>query len=74
MKKKSLNSLKLNKKLISNFKTHHVEIIGGASDTGQVCCDPNFTKDCPPIDIPSIDIPTINDSCFSWCKDKCNDF
>lgn len=28
----------------------------------------------PSFEIPTIDIPTINDSCFSWCNDKCNDF
>ncbi|KAB8154879.1 hypothetical protein EZY14_003080 [Kordia sp. TARA_039_SRF] len=74
MKKRNLKALTLNKKSISSFNPNVIEIKGGASDTGRVCCDPNFTKDCPPIEIPTIDIPTINDSCFSLCNNKCNDF
>ena len=73
MKKRSLKGLALNKKTISSLKDIQV-VKGGvaASDTGNACCHGGGgTK---PIDIPTIDIPTINDSCFSWCADKCNDF
>lgn len=74
MKKKSIKSLKLNKRAISNFKNLH----GGAASmpdhsTSRFCIE---TDMCPhdPIDIPTIDIPTWNDSCFSLCHDKCNDW
>jgi len=69
MKKSSLKGLNLNKKTVSNLKNIQT-IRGGASDSPTVCqvCDPG------PIDIPTFDFPTINDSCFSWCRDKCNDF
>jgi hypothetical protein len=69
MKKRSLKGLALNKKTISNLKD--IEVVkGGASDSPTTC------QVCPvgPIDIPTFDFPTINDSCFSWCRDKCNDF
>ncbi len=62
MKKKSLKSLKLNKKSISNFLSK----IGGLNWS-----DPNQPDSALSV---GCDIPTINDSCFSWCKDMCNDF
>lgn len=68
MKKKNLKSLKLNKKSISNFKSVH----GGEwPDTAKYCGSNAATcyftcGDC--------DFPTINDSCFSWCADICNDY
>jgi len=74
MKKKSIKSLTLNKRAISNFKN----LLGGAASMpdhsgSRFCIE---TDMCPagPIDIPTFDFPTINDSCFSWCDDKCNDF
>jgi hypothetical protein len=69
MKKKNLKSLKLSKESISSFNTNRIK--GGASDTGNACCHGGGNG---PIEILGIDIPTINDSCFSWCDDKCNDF
>lgn len=71
MKKKNLKSLKLNKKSVSDLNPTH--IVGGASDS-PTCNNTCASCDCGPIDIPSFDFPTINDSCFSWCNDKCNDF
>ena len=76
MKKKNLKSLKLNKRSITNLE-HHVN--GGAvlaSDSPGSCdhtgcsCVQTCALTCPAW----CDIPTINDSCFSWCDDKCNDF
>ncbi|MBC8753953.1 hypothetical protein H2O64_04675 [Kordia sp. YSTF-M3] len=62
MKKKSLKSLKLNRKSISSLQNN----TGGLnwSDTNQP--DQTLSVGC--------DFPTINDSCFSWCDDKCNDY
>ena len=64
MKKKSLKSLELNKRSVSNL--YHKT--GGRnlnwSDTNEP--SPGLSVGC--------DFPTINDSCFSWCDDKCNDF
>jgi len=62
MKKRNLKSLKLNKKAISNFQ-HKV---GGLNWSTGNEPDPSLSVGC--------DFPTINDSCFSWCRDRCNDF
>jgi len=78
MKKKSLKNLTLNKKSISKLQSHSQ--VGGTDwpDTAKYCPLPGASDGCSdpckPIEIPTIDIPTINDSCFSWCDDKCNDF
>jgi hypothetical protein len=79
MKKKNLKNLALNKKSISKLQSSS-HIVGGTDwpDTAKFCPDPNgsngCSEPCNPINIPTIDIPTINDSCFSWCDDKCNDW
>jgi hypothetical protein len=72
MKKRSLKNLQLNKASISNLNSKY----GGVADW------PETAKYCPVPNEPSqwitcddgCDFPTINDSCFSWCDDKCNDF
>ncbi len=70
MKKKTLKHLSLNKKVVSKLD-HNLFIFGGAASDGPTTC-----QVCPvkPIELPTIDIPTFNDSCFSLCRDKCNDF
>lgn len=62
MKKRSIKLLTLNKKSISNFQNQ----IGGLNWS---------TGNQPPSQLSiGCDTPTINDSCFSLCRDKCNDF
>lgn len=81
MKKRNLNSLKLKKQTISNLDTR---IHGGAASIptlGLICttiysyfqCD-DITHTSKDHDGVKCDIATINDSCFSLCDDKCNDF
>ena len=73
MKKKSIKNLSLNKKSISNLNT----VSGGAASITIIYsyfqCDDiiHTSKDH---DGKHCDIATINDSCFSLCDDKCNDF
>lgn len=62
MKKRSLKSLQLNKKAISNFQQQ----IGGLRWSTGNEPDHGLSVGC--------DFPTINDSCFSWCDDMCNNF
>jgi len=79
MKKRSLKTLSLNKKSISTLHSHLQ--IGGTDwpETAKYCPPSGgytgrCSDPCRPIELPTIDIPTINDSCFSWCDDKCNDW
>ncbi len=79
MKKKSLKALSLNKKSISKLQSNSK--IGGTDwpETAKYCPPSGgYTEGCSdpcvPIEIPTIDIPTWNDSCFSLCNDKCNDW
>jgi len=79
MKQKQLRKMRLKRETIANLSNIDLaKAQGGVSATiSMECCGPIHNPrpdDQRPIDIPGIDIPTINDSCFSWCKDKCNDF
>lgn len=79
MKKKNLKALKLNKKVVSNFnQLNGGNIVSMPDNSGSRWCvdteQCGSNGDGGSINIPTIDIPTFNDSCFSLCNDKCNDF
>lgn len=71
MKKKDFKSLKLNKKSVSHLD-QLASVKGGNSYAG--LCQPNSHQNTCLFTCGHCDFPTINDSCFSWCDDKCNDF
>ncbi|MEM6721097.1 MAG: hypothetical protein AAF611_17340 [Bacteroidota bacterium] len=90
MKKKNLKSLALNKKSISKLNTRKVLGGAAAAQNGAAAdaaagtnswfkmCGQSWDIPCEwsvhICDLPTIDVPTWNDSCFSLCNDKCNDW
>ncbi len=73
MKQKKLKHLSLNKETVANLNVFDLsKAIGGVGPTITMeCCQKVIAER---IEIPGIDIPTFNDSCFSLCDDKCNDW
>ncbi|WP_046756821.1 hypothetical protein [Kordia jejudonensis] len=77
MKKRNLKNLKLKKHTISTLKTNVVK--GGT--LGLICITIYSYFQCDDIIQTSedrngekCDIATVNDSCFSFCDDICDDF
>ncbi|WP_430408374.1 hypothetical protein [Kordia sp.] len=78
MKKRNLNNLKLRKQTISNLEQ---TITGGTITISTIVCTVYSYFQCDDIIQTSedrngqkCDIATVNDSCFSFCDDICNDF
>ena len=64
-----MKRLKLDELTVTSFvtgSTNNAHTIKGAAQAAP--------EQAGSFDIPSFDFPTVNDSCFSWCADMCNDY